>query len=405
MDQVSMTIFLIGALIAVGSLLGEAFKKVSLPAVAGYIVAGLVLGPSGFNLIPPSSQEVFIIIAQVALGFIAFNVGVELFYKKLKKLGIEVFIMAFVESIVPVIVITLVLWPLIGLEIAFLLGVFAAATSPAPIGALMKQFRIKGRLIDTTLPITAIDDALGVIYFGIAISLISSKSSNIGAALLGSSKEIILSLVIGAVLGAVLALLINFFNRSRQDSDSKDGIFIALTVVIVLMSVSLGNAVHASPILLSLVIGTVFTNMVKKDVFERESKIVGLFQTPFMIIFFGLAGLSFEISSMKSLLVVAVVYIIARAFGKIFGSYLGAKLCKQPDYIQKNLGLALLPQGGVELGLSVIAMAALPKAQGESVQALVLVASIIFTLLGTIFAKKAFENAKELSIREAETHQ
>ncbi|MDL2212099.1 cation:proton antiporter [Erysipelotrichaceae bacterium OttesenSCG-928-M19] len=400
MDEVTMTIFLIGVLVMSGALLGEGFKKLKLPAVAGYIVAGLALGPSGANLIPPNYQEIFMIIAKIALGFIAFNVGTELFYKKLKKLGIEVFIISLFESIVPVILITLVLWPFIGLKIAFLLGVFASSTSPAPIASLMQQFKIKGRLIDTTLSITAIDDALGVIYFGIAMSLISSDSSSIGTAIINSGQEILMSVLVGGALGFVLGLCVDFFNRSKQDIDTKDSIFLSLTVVAVLMSVALGEAVQASPILLSLITGAVFTNMVKKDIFDRETKIVNQFQTPFMIVFFGLAGLTFEVESLNNLVIVTIVYIAARAAGKILGAYLGARAFSQPEEIQKNLGLALLPMGGVELGLSVIAATTLPTAEGAQVQALVVISSIIFTLFGSIFAKRAFENAKELSPKE-----
>lgn len=399
MTQIASALLFLAVIVLSGTLLGEAFKKLRLPAVAGYIAAGLAIGPAGLNMIPDDSKAIFEVIAQVALGFIAFGVGTELFYKKLMKLGSEVFIIAILESMLPIILVTLVLMPFLDLKIAFILGVFASSTSPAPIGALMKQFKIKGPLINMTLPITAIDDALGVIYFGVAMSIVSNSGVSGFAMISEPIREIFMSILVGSAIGFVLGMCVNFFYNSKQDADSTDTVFLSLTVVAILLSVSLGEVVQASPILLSLVSGIVFTNMVGKEVFDREAKLITLFQMPYMIVFFALAGLEFTPDSLNGIFIIAIIYILARSLGKVLGAALGAKLTKQPDAIVKNLGYALLPQGGIELGLAVIAATLLPEEEGIIVKTLVIVASIVFALLGTVFAKKAYENAGELDYR------
>lgn len=400
MSDMADTLFLLALIILAGTMLGEAFKKMKLPAVAGYIAAGIAFGPGGLNLIPEDSKFIFAVIAQIALGFIAFGVGTELFYKKLQKLGKDIFIISLIESLAPIIIVTIFLLPFLGLRVAFILGVFASSTSPAPISALMKQFRIKGSLIDMTLPITAIDDALGVIYFGVAMSIVGSQGASTIEMVYGPLREIFMSVLVGGAIGFVLGLCVNFFHTSKQDVQSTDTVFMALTVVAILLSVSLGEAVQGSPILLSLVSGAVFTNMVGKEIFDREAKIVTLFEMPYMIVFFALAGLEFTPQALNGVILVAIIYIIGRFIGKVFGSAIASKITKQEPKIVNNLGLALLPQGGIELGLAVIAATLLPEGEGMIVKSLVLIASIVFALLGTVFAKKAFENAQELSHRQ-----
>lgn len=407
----------VGALIA---------RKLKLPNVSGYLVLGLLLGPSlGLifkdfkGVITVADNTALEFISELALAFIAFSIGSEFALKNIKKLGKEIFTLTTLEVVGAVLVVFLALFflpkpdviqtgyhPFAKENIAFgmILASMSAATAPAATIMVIRQYRAYGAVTKTILPVTALDDIFGIVVFGFFIAiakiLVPQGATNVPLLLMFLSPfiEVFGSVLIGALLGLILSKLANKFDRLRDDMQ-------VLALLTVFMTVSLTSIVNHylhdygigfSQLLINIAVGSMVANVAKKP--ERSYGALNDMTTPFYIIFFTLAGASLDLSLLgadRLILIITLVYILARGGGKILGIYVGARIAKSSPTIRKFLGIALLPQGGVSIGLLVI-VAVQMKTFYPIIATIIMLSILVYETFGPIFAKFSLQKAGEL---------
>ncbi len=396
----------LGIVILLGFAMGRIFELIKIPAVTGYLVAGLLLGPiTGYFSV--EYLENFRVVGDVALGFIAFQVGNELWLGKLKKSGKRIVIITVIQAILTTVLVTCLTLLFVDLPVALMLGAIAAATAPAPIMMIIKKYRTKGELTDTILPVVGLDDAVGVVMFGtllsISVSLIGSESGglSIGYMLLEPFLEIVKSVGIGVAIGFASGKAISMIsiNSDRKEKN--------LNVVIITVLLTTGAAIlaGASSILTPMIAGAVVTNIINKECFILEEETIRFFIPPLMIAFFTIAGAQLQFDVIISAGVVGLIYIVGRIIGKFFGAYLGSAITKSSDKVKKYLGVSLLPQSGVAIGLSVAAYTELAPLNMEYalvVKNVILASVLFFALTGPVLVKIALFKAKENTVQETE---
>ena len=401
-----MQIYLICLAIAlIGSLmLSRVTKLLHLPAVTAYLVAGLLLGPYvlgaiglpglGFNTM--QQVEGMSILTQTALGFIAFTIGNEFRLSQLKTIGSKAITIGILQAVITTVLVDIVLIGLhlcfpniISIPCAITLGAIASATAPAATLMVVRQYKADGPLTKLLMLVVAIDDAVGLLLFsasfGIATALAHGQVS-ILAVVVEPILEIVLSLALGAIMGWLLERVEEFFH-SRGKRMSISVAFVMLTVGLSMLEFHIG-AVHIkfSLLLVCMMTGTIFCNIC--DTSEELMDRIERWTTPLNILFFVISGaeLDLEVLSHPVTLLVGVIYIIARSAGKYYGSNLSCRLTKQSKPITDNLGITLLPQAGVALGMAITA-ATLPD--GSLARNVVLFAVLVYELVGPALTKRS----------------
>ncbi len=414
-------LFSIAIAMVAGLLMSRVVKPFGLPAVTGYLVAGILVGPYclgalgnllGISFLGFSSMEYaegFGVISDVALGFIAFSIGNEFRLSQLKQTGKQAAVIGVAQAFVTTLVVDVVLVALsflLGEEVfplsaAIILGAVATATAPAATLMVVRQYKAKGKLTDLLLPIVALDDAVGLVVFavsfGVAKAMIMSNVDLISI-LLNPLLEIVCSLLLGALMGLLFNQAEKLFH-SRSKRLSVSVAFVILTVALTMIEIPLGAAKIAfSPLLTCMMLGTVFCNVCNSS--EELMDRVDRWTTPLFILFFVLSGAELELSVFTQLAIVGVgvAYILSRSFGKILGASISAKAVGCDPLIVKHLGTTLLPQAGVALGMSVTVMQlGGPGAYvGEIVRNIVLFSVLIYELVGPMLTKRALMAAGEI---------
>ena len=390
-----------GIIIATGLLFGKVAKYLKLPNVTGYLVGGLLIGPSLLNIIKQSSIPQLELVSVVALGFIAFSIGSELKIAYFKKVGTKPIVIAVFEATFAVVFVFGALLTYFAitknltnenLRFSLILASIAAATAPAATLMVIRQYKAKGKLTDTLMSVVAIDDSIAVILFGIGIAIANAINPNVEHSslimqILFPMFEILVSLGIGIGIGIILVLGTKWFTGR--------GNRISLVIVSVFLSIYLADALHGSSILACMAVGAIFANFSKKN--EEVHGLIHFVTPPIYIMFFVLSGIELELSVLKTVGMVGLIYVLFRVAGKVSGAGLGAKITHQDSKIAKYLGITLVPQAGVAIGLSLIAAHALPDALGSKVRAIILAATVIFELTGPIITKIALKKAGEIS--------
>ena len=391
----------LGVIILLGMLFGRIAEYFKIPAITGYLIAGLILGPiSGFVSLDELGE--MSIISDIALGFIAFQVGNELWFGKLKNSGMKIVIITVVQAVFTTAVVTLLTLFFVDLSVAIVLGAIAAATAPAPIMMIIKKYRAKGELTDTILPVVGLDDAVGVIMFGILLSISVSMLDVTAAEALGLWElireplmEIIISIVLGSAIGFLSGFAIKTIspNRDRQEKN--------LNIIVISVFLTTGTALFlgASPILTPMIAGTVVTNMINKECYVLEEETIRFFVPPIMIAFFTIAGAQLQFDVVFAAGMVGLIYIVGRIIGKMAGAYLGTAAVKSSHAVKRFLGVSLLPQSGVAIGLSIAAfneLSAVSTEQALIVKNVILASVLFFALTGPVLVKIAFTKAGEI---------
>lgn len=380
--------------IVAGVLAGRAVEKIKLPAITGYVLAGIIIGPHVLGIVNTETLHALEIFTTIALGFIAFNIGAELYIPKVKKSGKEVVIIVLFQAIITYITV-FIAYVLFGqpLWFALILASIAVATAPAPILVIVKKYHAKGPVTNTLLPLVGIDDAIGILFFSISLSvgigLAAGGEIHIAHAVFEGLTEIFLSIAFGSLLGVLLVLITKRNLKSHQTDFDEQQFY--LTVAVVLLCVIFANMFHLSMILTPMAVGFVFTNLVKKDTYLKQEHIINNFLPLLLVAFFTIAGETINLTLLSSAGIIAVIYIAARTFGKLFGTYLGAVVAKSSDNVKRYMGLSLLSQGGVEIGLVFAATAALDKINpdyGVLIQTVVFTAILFFELVGPPLVKQ-----------------
>ena len=392
----------LAVLLGTGLLFGKITKYLKLPNVTGYLVGGLILGPSILNIIPEGTIHDFSIISSVALGFIAFSIGTEMKLTYFRRVGATPIWIAVFEALFAVIVtlIAVIGYFLIkgdlnvtNFRFALVLSAIAAATAPAATIMVVRQYKAKGKLTETLLSVVAIDDSVAIILFGIFIAVANALGQTAVAVplwlqILNPFIEIVVSLAIGSVMGIILTLGCKWFTGR--------GNRISLSVTIIFLSIFLAEWLHASPLLTAMMLGAVFGNVSSKA--EDVNGLLYFITPPIFILFFVLSGAELNISILGVVGIIGIVYVVFRVIGKIFGAWFGAKVTKAEPVIAKYLGYALVPQAGVAIGLSLIATQVLTVEMGSQIRAIILAGTLIYELVGPVITKMALKKAGEISI-------
>ena len=421
MDHVQILLSISVAALA-GLLMSRLCKLLKLPAVTGYLIAGILVGgfclgalalPGGYHLGFKGSEhlEMLSILSEIALGFIAFSIGSEFRLSELKKTGKQATIIGIVQALATAAVCVVILLGLHFVLIAatgvdylpipavLILAAIATATAPAATLMVVRQYKAKGPLTNLLLPIVALDDAVGLVLFaisfGVAKALIHGKV-DILSVVLEPILEVVLSLLLGLVMGLLFTFFEKFFH-SRSKRLSMSVTFVFLTVALSMLEFEIGGVhIAFSSLLVCMMLGTVFCNCC--DFSEELMDRVDRWTAPLFILFFVLSGAELELSVFAdiAIVIVGVVYIIARSLGKYFGAFTSSKAVKCEPNIVKYLGITLLPQAGVALGMAIKAKEAL-GAEGAIIANITLFAVLIYELVGPMLTKISLQKAGEIS--------
>ncbi len=412
-----MTVILqIGFAMFAGLFLSRFAKLVKLPAVTAYLVAGLLIGPfllgrlfpEGIGFQSLEQIDTLGILCDVALGFIAFSIGDEFRMSQLRKTGRKAAVIALLQALAAtaavdaaLLLLHLVIPEKLPVSACITLGAIAAATAPAATLMVINQYKAKGPVTELLLPIVALDDAIGLVVFavsvGIARTLEGGSTVNAVTVLFNPLLEIVGSLVLGGVMGLFLTLYERFFH-SRSKRMSISITFLLLTVALSKIKIDFpGSDVQMgfSPLLSCMMLSTVFCNIC--DFSEDMMAKVDRWTAPLYILFFVLSGAELNLSVFAdwAVVIVGAIYILARSAGKIFGAKGASKLMKCEPNVQKYLGLTLLPQAGVALGMTVSVAEQLPGS-GTMIRSIVLFAVLIYELVGPMVTKIALTRAGDI---------
>lgn len=373
-----------------GLVFGKLVHFIKLPNVTGYLIGGLLVGPSFLNLITTGGVESLGFISSVALGFIAFSIGSEFKASYFKRVGLTPIIIAIFESVMAVVFVTGALI-LFGFDpaLSIMLGAIAAATAPAATIMVIKQYKAKGPVTETLLSVVALDDAVALICFGIAAAIAqmieNPGSANLLVTIADPIIEILMSLGVGAVLGLLFVLPLRFF----KDEDSRQTLIYAF----VLLALFIAKKGGFSDLLTCMMMGAIFANLSNQS--DRVLAICDRITPPIFVAFFVLSGADLNISILPKIGLIGAIYVIVRVIGKVFGAWFGAKISKADEKIQKYLGFALTPQAGVAIGLTVVAKTIVPQ-YAEQIRAVILCATLIYELVGPSISKWALKQSGEI---------
>lgn len=397
-----------------GLMLSRLAKLLKLPAVTAYLVAGILIGPFclgalgvkgiGFNSL--AQIEGLNIISKVALGFIAFAIGNEFRLSQLKSIGKQATVIGILQAVITTLLVDIVLISLsfilpkgvFPLPAAITLGAVAAATAPAATLMVVRQYKAKGPVTDTLLPVVAIDDAVGLVLFSVSIGIAGAFQDgyvNAVSVLVEPLLEVLISIGLGALMGCVFTFFERFFH-SRSKRLSMSVAFVLLAVAISMLEFHIGGVhVKFSPLLTCMMLGTIFCNICdfSAELMDRLDR----WTAPIFILFFVLSGAELNLNVLSNYIIVLIgfVYITSRCIGKYFGAGLSAGLVKAPETVKKYLGITLFPQAGVALGMAMEAMTLGPA--GEIVRNITLFSVLIYELIGPFLTKISLKKAGEIN--------
>lgn len=385
----------LGLLLLCGYLCGQLARVFKLPALIGYLAAGVLLGKSGLHIFSMQQLEQLSFIPSLSLGCIAFLIGSELQLSSLKKLGTGIIVVLLAESFMAFFLVTAAIFFFTGnLPLSLLLGSLAPATAPAGTVAVIQEYRAKGTLTKALYIIVAFDDGLAVIIFGFALAVSKAMLSatadmatiSILAELWKPLHEIGLSLALGAAIGSFFSWLI------RKTGDGKDKLIVLFWAV--LFAVGIAERYHLSPIIVCMTIGFLFTNICERSIIIRTRSVIQQVMGLLFVLFFGIAGLHLDPTLLPDLGGIGIIYIVARSAGKLIGAWAGAATMNMSLTERRYLGLGLLSQAGVAIGLALLVtqeLSHIPGAEliGLKILSVITATSIVFEIIGPIAAKYA----------------
>lgn len=399
------------ALIA-GLLMTRAVKPLKLPSVTAYLIAGILVGPYclgrfgvpglGFNSM--ENLEHLSLISDVALGFIAFSIGNEFRLEDLKHTGKQATVIGIFQALTAALLVDIVLVLVslltkgkLSIAQAITLGAIATATAPAATLMVVRQYKAEGPLVNLLLPIVALDDAVGLIVFAVSFGIARSLGSgeiDIISVLVNPLLEIVCSLVLGGVMGWVLTQLEKLFNSNTNRLNISIS-FVFLTVGLSMMHIHIGAVtIGFSSLLVCMMLGTAFCNLcpLSEDMMEKADR----WTSPLLALFFVISGAELELGVFSDIVIVAIgaIYIVTRSIGKYLGASISAKAMHCSDAIVKNLGITLLPQAGVALGMCQTASAL--GAEGALIRNITLFAVLVYEIVGPAMTRDALKRAGDI---------
>lgn len=415
---VALTILLSLSIALLAGLFMSRLTKIwNLPAVTGYLVAGILIGPyclgalgvEGIGFISSADVKKYDIISQVALGFIALAMGNEFRVSELKKIGKKAVVIAIFQALTATVCVDVALFLLhhfwlhekLPLPVILTLGAIATATAPAATLMVVKQYKAEGPLTKLLLPIVALDDAVGLIVFAVSFGIaraldVPGGKVDMVSIVVNPLIEVVGSLLLGAAIGFLFHLSERFFHsRSKRMSISVAFTFLAVAFSMLKFQIG-GVTIAFSSLLVCMMLGTVFCNLCdfSEELMERCDRWTG----PLMVLFFVISGAGLELAVFRDwqIVLIGIVFILFRSLGKMEGAHVSSKFMKCEPQVQKYLGITLLPQAGVALGMSLVAMNQLDSDAGRLIRSISLFAVLIYELVGPLLTKIALDKAGEI---------
>lgn len=412
------TLLFLGFAMLAGLMMTRLIKPLGLPAVTAYLVAGLLIGPCclgklGLGFATFKQVGALSIISDVALGFIAFSIGNEFRLSQLKKTGKQAAVIGVIQALAATVLVDLLLLAAyfifdlgekIGPATCITLGAIATATAPAATLMVVNQYKAKGPLTSILLPIVALDDAVGLVVFAVSIGIAKTLHSGQAMSVVTTLVNPLIETVGSLLLGGLMGLLFAWIERMFHSNTKRMGIsitFVLFTVALSMLEIDIPGSeikIGFSSLLVCMMLGTVFCNVCEfsGDIMDRVDR----WTAPLFVLFFVLSGAELDLRVFASLTVVliGVAYMVARSAGKYFGASISARAMKCEPQICKYLGITLLPQAGVALGMSATAAAELGE-EGTIIRSIVLFAVLVYELVGPVLTKMALTKAGEIQPR------
>lgn len=366
-------------------------KLLKLPNVTAYIVVGILIGPFCLDLIPETVIEGTDFLSDIALAFIAFSVGEFFKISSLKKNGIKTVVITLFEAILASALVFILTFVILRLDVVLciVLSALAAATAPTSTAMTIRQTKAKGNFVDTLLQVIALDDVLSLIAFSLALSVAGVFMAE-GISL--SAEVVILPIVINLgvmILGGAFGLFLKLLMPKKRTTDNR----LIILISMLFLFCGICTLLEISPLLGCLAIGMVYINVTEDDKLYKQ---INYFSPPIMLLFFVRSGLNLNLNSLFSptgntgstpIILIAILYFAVRMIGKYGGAFLGASVIKADKSVRNYVGLALIPQAGVAIGLAAMADRTLGGSVGENLQTIILASSILYELIGPACAK------------------
>ena len=404
------TLLSLSLAVLLGLFMSRLAKLCKLPAVTAYLITGILIGPfclghlgiEGIGFQSLAQVEGLDLFSNVALGFIAFAIGNEFRLSSLQQTGKQAVIIGIVQALAATVLIgaCFVFSDKITLPAAITLGAIAAATAPAATLMVVRQYKAKGPLTDLLLPIVALDDAVGLVVFAVSFGIakaLASGTVDLVSILVNPLIEIAGSLLLGALMGYLLTFTERFF-KSRSKRLSLSIAFVILTVALSMLTVRIGAVeIGFSALLTCMMLGTVFCNLCdfSEELMDRCDRWTG----PLFVLFFVISGAELDLSVLTdgTVVLIGILYILARSLGKYVGAYGSAKAMGCSKTIQKYLGITLLPQAGVALGMTLTAQE-LGGSEAQLIRNIVLFSVLIYELIGPMLTKMSLIKAGDVTL-------
>ncbi len=374
-----------------GLLMTRLTRLAKLPNVTAYLIAGVLIGPYVFNLVGSDMLEGFGVITECALGFIAFSIGDEFKLESLKAIGRPALLITLFESVFAV-VCTMSITLLLGFNpiICIMLGALSASTAPAATLLIVRQYKASGPLTDMLLPVVAADDATGLIAYSICVSIAQNMVNHTAFSFAGTVLLPLLHIAEALLLGAVLGVILAFAHRYFRSHTNR----MSLCIAFVMIGVGLADYLGLSNLLLCMALGAVYVNLWNDS--ERILRCIDDWTYPLFMLFFVISGAQLNLSTLPKVGLLGIVYVFARFGGKFLGAWLGGGITKQPAVVRNNLGWALMPQAGVAIGMATMVLKQLPAEYSQLIQTVILSATLIYEIVGPLAAKSALQRAGEI---------
>ena len=400
-NSVATVIISIALMLFLGFSMTRLTKRLRLPNVTAYIVVGILIGPFCLNLVPATVIDGMDFLSDIALAFIAFSTGEFFKLSTLKKNGMKVVIITVLEACLATVVVFIVTYCILGVDLGFsiVLAALASATAPASTVMTIRQTGAHGDFVDTLLQVVALDDVVGLIEYSVAISLalsISLGSASVGAT--GILKPIGINLGV-LLLGGLFGLFLKLLMPKKRSNDNR----LIISVSLIFAFCGICALLDVSPLLGCMSMGTVYINITND---EKLFKQLNYFTPPILLLFFVRSGLSFRLDALVNnstavgntpLLVIGVVYFVVRIVGKYAGAFLGCLITGKPKEVRNYLGLALIPQAGVAIGLAALGARTLGGETGVALETVILSSSVLYELVGPACAKLSLYLSKSYS--------
>lgn len=402
LPQVPTAIISVALMLFSGFLLTRITKRLRLPNVTAYILAGILIGPYCLDLVPQRIIDGTDFLSDIALAFIAFSTGEFFKLSVLKRNGMKVVWITVCEAVLASVAVFVLTYWILRLELAFsiVLAALASATAPASTMMTIRQTGAHGDFVDTLLQVVALDDVVGLVLYSIAISVALASLDGTGFTLSALLRPVTLNILIMA-LGGMFGFFMKLLMPSNRSTDNK----LIISIALLFSFCGICALLDISPLLGCMAMGTVYTNIAENDKLFKQ---LGYFSPPILLLFFVRSGMSFRLDALVSasgamngvpLLVIGGTYFLVRILGKYLGAWLGCRMVKKDRLVRNYLGLALIPQAGVAIGLAALGARTLGGTMGEDLQTIILASSVLYELIGPGCAKLALYLSRSYSTR------